>query len=113
MSKRKEEALQIVDEHSEETSLQVVEKPDALMPVHSGADMVQAFDAYLDLQKQLDKRMPEAIQTIKGKAFRKKQYWRALSRAFGLSVEVRSEERIVNEDGDWGYTVVYRAEAPN
>ena len=86
MSKRKEEALQIVDEHSEETSLQVVEKPDALMPVHSGADMVQAFDAYLDLQKQLDKRMPEAIQTIKGKAFRKKQYWRALSRAFGLSV---------------------------
>jgi hypothetical protein len=113
MPRKKVDEIEIVEEQSEETSLQVVEKPDALMPIHSGADMVQAFDAYLDLQKQLDKRMPEAIQMIKGNAFRKKQYWRALSRAFGLSVEVRSEERIVTEDGDWGYTVVYRAEAPN
>jgi hypothetical protein len=113
MPRKKVDEIEIVEEQSEETSLQVVEKPDALMPIHSGADMVHAFDAYLDLQKQLDKRMPEAIQMIKGNAFRKKQYWRALSRAFGLSVEVRSEERIVTEDGDWGYTVVYRAEAPN
>jgi hypothetical protein len=96
--------------------LTVVDQPvvvDSLVPIHTGADMVEAYDAYVELQNQLDKRMSDAVVNIKGKTFRTKQYWRAIARAFGLSVGVVDQERLVTEDGDWGYLVTYRASAQN
>ena len=46
--------------------------------------------------------MPDCIQTIQGKPFRKKSYWRAISTAFGLNLRDPREELIHNGD-DWGY----------
>ena len=84
------------------------------MPVHSGEQMVQALDAYLELQRKLDARMPDAIQMIQGKPFRKKMYWRTIARAFNLSVgKIEGSEQKVVEGEDWGYIVQYRAIAPN
>lgn len=80
-------------------------------PVSTGADMVEALDAYQELQEALDTKMPEAIVEVHGRKFRKKVYWRTISRAFGLSVgEVSgSEELIRTGEEDWGYKVTYRA----
>jgi hypothetical protein len=84
------------------------------MPVHSGEEMVQALDAYMELQGKLDARMPDAIQMIQGKPFRKKMYWRTIARAFNLSVgKIEGSEQKVVEGEDWGYIVQYRAIAPN
>jgi len=85
------------------------------MPIHDGADMVKALDAYKDLQNKLDQKMPEAIVTIRGKQYRTKQYWRTIARAFNLSVTTveGTDQRIMTDDGDWGYLVTYRATAPN
>lgn len=84
------------------------------MPVYSGEEMSAALEAYQQLQRALDQKMPEAILTINGKPFRTKKYWLTIARAFNLSVgAIRdSEKRVVTEDGDWGYSVVYRAVAP-
>ena len=85
------------------------------MPIHDGADMVKALDAYKDLQTKLDNKMPEAIVEIRGKRYRTKQYWRTIARAFNLSVTTvdGTDQRIMTDDGDWGYSVTYRATAPN
>ena len=76
------------------------------------ASMVNSFHAYKSLQSEIDKAMPDCIITISGKQFRKKNYWRAVRAAFGLKVWCVSEERI-ESGADWGYSVLYRAEAKN
>mgnify|MGYP003645518432 CR=1 FL=1 len=92
-------------------STEVLDQP---MPLHDGDDMVAALDAYHNLQEKIDLRLPDAIVEISGKKYRKKVYWRTISRAFGLSVNVveGSEERLWY-DGDWGTKVTYRAQAPS
>ena len=81
------------------------------LPVSSGKDMVEALDAYQELQEALDTKMPEAIVEVHGRKFRKKVYWRTISRAFGLSVgEVSGSEELIRTGADdWGYKVTYRA----
>ena len=81
------------------------------LPVSTGADMVEALDAYQELQEALDAKMPEAIVEVHGRKFRKKVYWRTISRAFGLSVgEVSGSEELIRTGADdWGYKVTYRA----
>jgi len=93
--------------------------PASPLPLHSGAEMAQAFEAYHHLQAVLDASLTNSTIQIKGKLFRKKAYWRAIATSFGLTVEVVSEERIEHDvtdsdaDVDWGYHVVYRAIAPS
>lgn len=83
-------------------------------PVFSGRDMAETFAAYGELQKELDRAMPDQIMQIQGRAFRKKGYWRSVRTAFNLSCEmVPGTEQRVSADGDWGYSVMYRATFPS
>lgn len=87
-------------------------QPTAVLPVLSGAEMATAYTTYRAFQAELDKAMPDCIQSIQGKNFRKKNYWRAIRTGFNLAVVCLSEKRIQIGD-DWGYEVTYRATAPN
>jgi hypothetical protein len=87
-------------------------------PIYGGPAMAQALTAYRELQRALDQSMPDQILELSGRQFRKKGYWRAISVAFNLSVELVDERRDVRgsfEDGreNFGYVVVCRATAPN
>lgn len=88
------------------------------LPVFGGAAMVQALEAYRNLQASLDRAMPDQIMQLDGRPFRKKGYWRAVAVAFHLTVEPVSETREVNsqfDDGreNFGWIVSYKATAPN
>jgi hypothetical protein len=99
----------------------------ALVPTDTAADvaprpiapdqMTLAIDLYLEMQRLLDDRFPDALVDIKGKRFRKKPYWRGVGTAFNLTVTIEREEFITRTypDGssDWGYLVNARATAPN
>lgn len=82
-------------------------------PAGTPKDLSEAIQQYKQIQETLDKAMPDCIQKIAGKAFRKKNYWRAVKTAFNLKVECLKEERIKLTDDDWGFLVTYRAIAPN
>lgn len=82
------------------------------LPAFTGEQMIEAFEAYRKLQVALDRAMPDAIMRIQGRAFRRKQYWRAIRTAFNLDVRLVGERR--DEHGEnWGWLVTYRATAPN
>jgi len=74
--------------------------------------MGTTFSAYKSMQTEIDKAMPDQIMTIQGRQFRRKGYWRAVRAAFQLKVTCAHEERI-EIGGDWGYSVLYRAEGRN
>ena len=93
---------------SDQTALAVVDADAPLMPMSMGT----TFSAYKSMQVEIDKAMPDQIMTIQGRQFRKKGYWRAVRAAFALKVSCVSEERI-ESNGDWGYSVLYRAEGRN
>ncbi|MFQ5515931.1 MAG: hypothetical protein ACE5FG_16105 [Myxococcota bacterium] len=100
---------------STSSELAIVEEPTAsIVRVASIDGAVDALQEYRTLQKRLDEAMPECRVKIRSKWFRKKDYWRAIKTAFNLSVELVSEARFSTDDGeDWGYSIVYRATAPN
>jgi hypothetical protein len=102
------------------TNLAIVESPALALPapIYGGPAMAQALIAYRELQRALDQSMPDQILDLGGRQFRKKGYWRALSVAFNLSVDLVEERREVHgqfDDGreNFGYVVVCRATAPN
>ena len=64
--------------------LQVVEQG-IVMPAVSATEAVKAWNAYLDLKKKI--ATPEDTQTIQGREFFKKSYWRKLATFFNLSVD--------------------------
>src|SRR4030095_1989639 len=114
----KAKALEEIKQLEESMSTQLT-VPSTLPPVvrviMRSDEMALAIGEYRELQKTLDKSMPDQIMDIQGKEFRKKGYWRAVRTAFGLSVESRTpedQERIVTDD-DWGYRVTYRATSPS
>ena len=76
----------------------------------------EALKEYLELQRRLDKLMPDQIIEIQiGKnkqRFRKKGYWRAVKKWAQLDVQIAREERIEHGE-DWGYLVTVRVTAPN
>ena len=74
--------------------------------------MAGALVEYRGIQNALDKAMPDCIVRIQGKGFRTKDYWRGVCTAFGLSLEMVSEE-LVRGENDWGYLVTFRATHPN
>lgn len=95
----------------------IVAPTDLPSPVFRGAQMVQALEAYRDLQNALDKSMPDQVMMLEGKPFRKKGYWRAIAVAFNLTVEPIDEHRETSgafEDGreNFGHIVTYRATSP-
>lgn len=75
-------------------------------------DVTGAIVEYTRIQAALDASLPDCILKIQGKAFRKKNYWRAIATAFNLNLEIR-EEKLDETANGWGYLVVYRATAPN
>jgi len=80
----------------------------ALAPMPMG----ESFRRYRVLQADIDAAMPDCIIQIGTKKYRTKGFWRAVGVAFNLKVECVSEERI-EQEGDWGYKVMYRATAKN
>jgi len=89
----------------------------APVPTFRGAQMVEGLKLYRELQHALDLQMPDQLQRIQDKVFRKKGYWRALSVAFSVTVTVERDERSVvgSLDGDsenYCWTVTCRATAP-
>lgn len=80
--------------------------------VRASGDVVEALKEYQRIQAQLDAAMPDCIQDIRGRKFRKKVYWRGIATAFNLDVAQVSES-LERGEKDWGYVVSYRATAPN
>lgn len=90
----------------------------APVPVYNAQQMVEALTRYRELQRALDRAMPDQIVTIGDRQFRRKGYWRALAVAFNLTVEPLEERREVRgtfRDGrdNFGYLVTYRAVSTN
>src|SRR5690348_3943230 len=71
-----------------------------------------AIDRYEKLKTAIV-RDGDMVRDKKGRTFLKKAFWRRVARCFGLSVELVSEQRVVEEDGTIRYSVTYRAIAPN
>jgi len=84
-------------------AIRAVMQPDAL---------AASIEDYRRIQTILDQQNPEFIVEISGRKHRTKGYWNAVALAFGLSVEMAEEERVVSGP-DWGFLVTYRATAPN
>ena len=99
-------------EEWEATRAVVIAEPQAL--VRADVESVAlAINEYRRVQAALDAAMPDCIQMIQRKPFRKKKYWRGVATAFNLTVELRNETLDQTPEGAWGYIVVYRATAPN
>jgi len=96
----------------EEPTALVRQQTAAVVTAASPAMMEEAITAYVQLQQTLDRALPNCIMTIQGRQFRKKNYWRAVTTAFNLTVEA-VDERWEQFDGDWCCDVTYRATAPN
>ena len=99
-------------------TLAIATPEDAPLPVYTGQQMEYAIIKYQELQRMFDRKMPNAIMRIGDRQFRKRAYWRAVSVAFKLSVEMieeRREEYGVFKDGNanFGYHATYRATSPN
>jgi hypothetical protein len=76
-------------------------------------DFELAFETYQKIQGIIDQRLKDHIMTIKGKKFRKKQYWRAVTTAFNLTVKpLFPDDFFETKDGDWGYRSTYVAVSP-
>lgn len=97
-----------------ETALEVIDHGNTVQTIVRAApgDVVEAFREYQRIQMMLDQALPDCIQNISGKKFRKKNYWRAIATAFNLTVSLSQEER-TEQQNDWGWLVSYRATAPN
>ena len=85
----------------------------ALMIPEQTLDLAAAVamqQAYLDACKAL--LSDEDYSNIKGTQFRKRSGWAKLRRAFCVTCEIVSEERVEIND-DWGYLFVVSASLPN
>ena len=83
-----------------------------LVRAADSAAVAEAVTEYKQIQRALDKALPDCIIEISGKQFRKKEFWRAVATAFNLTVGVTREE-LAKGEKDWGWLVVCRATAPN
>src|SRR3989304_821118 len=108
-------ALQVVDPAAEPGGL-LAQQSAGIVRAAAG-DVTEAFCEYKRIQAALDRMLPDCIQTIQGKKFRKKAFWRAVATAFNIHLEFRSEQRLpwgaeTGREG-WLWTATYRAIAPN
>jgi hypothetical protein len=95
-----------------DTSLVTVEARAVTKPM-SAMEMEEQIRAYFAMQQVLDKALPGAIMEIQGHLFRKKSYWRAIAVAFGIELEMVSEDRFESSGGGWGWKALYKATLPN
>ena len=93
-----------------ETALTVVEKRE-IQKFMTAGEMEGQIRAYFEMQQVLDKALPDSIMEIQGRQFRKKSYWRAIAVAFGIELELVSEERF-ELPSQWGHKALYRAILP-
>ena len=93
-----------------EPNQQLTVQSGIVMPAVTAVEAKKAWDAYLDLKKKI--ATPQDTQTIQGREFFKKSYWRKLATFFNLSVEV-IEEREEGTDENRIYHFVCKATAPN
>lgn len=104
------EQFDVLDAEYEQTELEVAQNTGI---VRAAGDIAVAMSEYTKVKNMIDQALPDCIMDIKGKQFRKKNYWRAVATAFNLNVVCIGQERIRRDDGDWGFEVTYRATAPN
>lgn len=94
---------------TEEKGLEVTQ-PNIVMPAVSPEEAVEAWNAYQALKRKI--ATPDDVQTIQGKEFYKKSYWRKIATFFNLSVEV-VEERKEELENNVVYHFTQKAIAPN
>lgn len=81
-----------------------------VMPVVSAQEALTAWNAYLDLKKQIVET--NDIQVIAGKQFLKKSYWRKIATFFNLTVDLVNESHEeLNGELIWNFAC--KATAPN
>jgi hypothetical protein len=101
---------------SKTTELAVVEASD-MIAAPSANELESNVRRYQDMQKTLDRLMPDQIVETgtnndgTPKLFRRKGYWKAIAQGFNLNVELVREERQVHDE-DFGYCVTYKASDP-
>ena len=93
-----------------EAALMVVEKRE-IQKLMTAGEMEGQIRAYFEMQQVLDRALPDSIMEIQGRKFRKKSYWRAIAVAFGIELELVSEERF-ELPSQWGHKALYRATLP-
>jgi hypothetical protein len=97
-------------------TLAVVEASD-MIAAPSADELESNVRRYQDMQKTLDRLMPDQIVETgtnadgTPKLFRRKGYWKAIAQGFNLNVELVREERQEHAD-DFGYCVTYKASDP-
>ena len=99
-------------ENNDETQLQTVNAAPMVRPM-SPAAVCDALTQYREIQTALDSAFPDCIMHVQGKQFRKKSYWRAVSTAFRLSVEIVSDAEYVDENGGRHWLATAKATAPD
>jgi len=100
---------------NDSTALAVSDQPTAPATVQplTANQMIGAMSAYREIQAAIDAANPDCILDISGKQFRKKSYWRAVSTAFRLSVEITDEREYTDDGGGRHYLATARATAPD
>lgn len=102
--------LEVIDAEYEQTELEVAQSTGI---VRAAGDISVAMTEYTKVKNTLDRALPDCIMNIRGKQFRKKNYWRAVATAFNLDVVCIEKGKVELPNGDWGIEVTYRATAPN
>ena len=99
-------------EKDENTQLQTADAALLVRPM-SPAAVCDSLTQYREIQSALDTAFPDCIMHVQGKQFRKKAYWRAVSTAFRLSVEIVSDAEYVDENGGRHWLATAKATAPD
>jgi hypothetical protein len=81
-----------------------------VMPVVSSKEALTAWNAYLDLKKQIIEE--NDVQIIQGKQFLKKSYWRKIATFFNLTVDLENESH-EELNGELVWNFACKATAPN
>ncbi|KPL01715.1 MAG: hypothetical protein AMJ73_10085 [candidate division Zixibacteria bacterium SM1_73] len=102
-------------DHSKDKTIETlpvpIEKPQVIAPLVSPEEAIEMLKQYQQLKAKIVE--PGDIQTIKGKDFLKKSYWRRLAKFFGISLSLDKEWREKNEDNTLTFYAVITATAPN
>jgi hypothetical protein len=105
-----EDYPEVIEAEYEQTDLDVAKTTGI---VRAAGDVSLAMAEYTKVKNTLDRALPDCIMSIRGKQFRKKNYWRAVATAFNLDVICIGKDKVELPNGDWGVEVTYRATAPN
>jgi hypothetical protein len=85
--------------------------PAIVMPAVSPAEAVAAWKQYEQLKKSI--AVDSDIQSIQGRDFYKKSYWRKIATFFNLSVEIVDEKHEEIAEGNIFWSFTCKATAPN